>query len=439
MVSRPKRWVALLAGICLTGCSLLGGKPTELPWRPTETASATVAPLLAPTATPVSPTSAATQPLPTPTIGAATATQTRSPQPTASMATPTSSPLGTAAPAEQFITLEIPVAGQQVENPLVVRGSARFYPFEGTLVVRVFDARDQLAAEVAIIAQGDYGQTASFLASIPYGGVPGRGRVEVLEFSPRDGSPTAVAAQSITLSGFPGRGYIELPTPLTKATLPIGILARVGAPGQQVRASVVWEDGTRITSTHTLLHGLDGRGLLVAPLDAALVDHPATQPGAVEITTPEGSPLAWQPLTILHPDDAGTMPTKVYWVRDGEIVSQALRVPRTPGIGRASLDRLLWGPIPGNADGFTSAIPSAADVLAYPGRDSTWAERVTLRQLSIVNGVAYADFSLELNAHAGGAEQSVHIREQIEATLRQFATVDSVVITVNGQPALLEP
>ncbi|MCU0523122.1 MAG: GerMN domain-containing protein, partial [Anaerolineae bacterium] len=94
---------------------------------------------------------------------------------------------------------------------------------------------------------------------------------------------------------------------------------------------------------------------------------------------------------------------------------------------------------PGTVDGFTSAIPSPAGVLSYPGRDAAWGERVSLRQLTITNGVARADFSIELNAHAGGAEQVVHIRQQIEATLRQFATVNSVIITVNGQPALLEP
>lgn len=62
-----------------------------------------------------------------------------------------------------------------------------------------------------------------------------------------------------------------------------------------------------------------------------------------------------------------------------------------------------------------------------------------LKSLVIVNGVAEADFSIELNAHSGGAEQVVQIRQQIEATLRQFRTISDVSITVNGQPALLEP
>ena len=59
--------------------------------------------------------------------------------------------------------------------------------------------------------------------------------------------------------------------------------------------------------------------------------------------------------------------------------------------------------------------------------------------LFAVNAAGEYPFSLELGAHSGGAEQVVAIRRQIEATLRQFTTVKSVVITVNGQHALLEP
>lgn len=432
-----KPWVTLLAGVCFTGCSLVGSKPTPLPWVAAETTVATAESQVASTATPTGPTSAPTKSAPiTPTEGAA-AIPTSTPQRT----TMPTSPPGTELPAGQIISLEVPVAGQSVGNPVTVRGNARLYPFEGILVVRVYDARGQLAADVPIIADGEYGQAASFAASISYGGMPGAGRVEVLEFSPRDGSVTAVATQPVTLSGFPGAGYIELPAPLTHVTLPIDVLARIGTPGQQVRAAVVWADGTRITATHTLLQGLDGKGLLATPLDfsSAAPVQPGSQVATIEISTLEGSPLAHQPITVLHPQDPGTMATNVYWLRDGEIVPQALRIPRTAGIGRASLDRLLWGPVTGNTDGFTTAIPSPEDVLAYPGRDAAWGERVRLRRLAIVSGVAYADFSLELGAHSGGADQVVAIRQQIEATMRQFATVNSVVIMVNGQPALLEP
>ncbi len=205
--------------------------------------------------------------------------------------------------------------------------------------------------------------------------------------------------------------------------------------------TVRWADGNQFSHDFTTLGGLDGRGLLIVPLDriGAGPDYPPTQAAAVEIHTPDGSPLAWQPLTILNPQDPDTMATNVYWTRGEEIVPQTIRVPRTLGIARASLEALLWGPVPGNVEGFTSAIPSPQAVLAYPGRDAGWGERVTIRDLKIIDGVAYADFSVELGAHSGGALQVTQIREQIEATLRQFSTVDDVAITINGQPAMLEP
>jgi hypothetical protein len=121
------------------------------------------------------------------------------------------------------------------------------------------------------------------------------------------------------------------------------------------------------------------------------------------------------------------------------VVPHQIRVPRTLGIGRASLEALLWGPVLGNQTGYTSALPTPEEVLAYPGRDAFWGERVTLRTLVIADRVAYADFSLELRAHSGGALQTALMRQQIEATLLQFATVDAVVITINGQPAMLDP
>lgn len=438
-MSTWKRWYVLIVGAALCGCTLLGPKPTPLPWLPTATPRASAEAQLAPTATP-----ALDAANPTHTPGSLPA-QTPTPPPTElphETATPvlTQTP-ATTTPPNQTIALEVPISGQLIGNPVTVRGYTQRYPFEGTLVIRVFDGRNQLCAEAPVIADGEYGQAATFAASIAYGGIPGPGRVEVLEFSPRDGSVTASAVQQVILAGLPGGGYVELPEPLATVTLPLGVLARVGAPGQQVRASVIWADGTRISSTHTLLQGPDDQGLLALSLgfQSPGASHPPTQAATVEVATLEGSPLAWQSVWLLHPDDPATMATNVFWVRDGEVVPQTLRVPRTQGIGRASLERLLWGPVPGNREGFTSAIPSAAQVLSYPGRDGSWGERVVLKSLVIVNGVAEADFSIELNAHSGGAEQVVQIRQQIEATLRQFRTISDVSITVNGQPALLEP
>lgn len=314
-------------------------------------------------------------------------------------------------------------------------------PFEGTLVVRVIDSAGQVAAEVPIIADGTIGGPATFEATVTYVGIPGPGRVEVLDISAKDGSIIAEASAQVTLGGFPGGGYVEQPAPGADVTLPIKLLARVGTPGQDVNVTVAWDDGTRSAHVFTTLAGLDGRGLLVVPLDVVSsgFSHPTTQNGKVQIHTIEGSPLAWQPVHILAPDDPGTMATNVYWVIDETVVARQIRIPRTPGIGRASLEALLWGPSAQSAEGYTTLIPGPEQVLAYAGRSPEWGERPRLRDLTIQDGIAYADFSLELSAHAGGALLTSLIREQIEATLTQFSTVDDVVISINGVTGVLEP
>jgi hypothetical protein len=318
-------------------------------------------------------------------------------------------------------------------------------PFEGTLVIRIYDARGHLAAEQPIIAEGKLGGPASFAADVRYGGTPGPGRIEVLEFSARDGSVVARAEQPVTLAGFQGGGYVEQPIPQAEVTLPIYLLARVGTPGEDLNVTVSWgradEVGVQFAHVFTALRDAGGNGVVLVPLDwvGDAPAHPPTQNGAIEIHTMAGDLVAWQPVRILHPQDPGTMATNVYWVQGEEVVAQPLRIPRTLGIGRASLNALLWGPVPQNSRGYTTALPSPAEVVGYPGRERDWGERVRLQDLTIVDGVARADFSEEITAYAGGGTRVLLMREQIERTLLQFRTVNEVVITVGGQPDRLEP
>jgi hypothetical protein len=329
----------------------------------------------------------------------------------------------------------------QVGNPVTVRGQAELFPFEGTLVIRVLDRAGNLLAEEPTITEGPGEGSVSFEERILYGGSPGPGRIEVVEFSARDGSVIAKTSTSVFLQGFPGGGVIESPQPQADVTLPIMLLARAGEPGQDLNVTVSWEDGSQFARVFTALEGLDGRGLLIVALGHVGPNplRPPTQSGAVEIHTLEGRRLAWQPLRILNPDDSGTMETRVYWLIGEETVPHQIRVPRTLGIGKASLQALLWGPVPQNASGFETAIPTPAEVLSYAGRGSDWGERVKINSLAIIEGVAHADFSPEITAIAGGALDTALIHQQIEETLLQFSTVDAVEITVAGQPDQLQP
>lgn len=100
-------------------------------------------------------------------------------------------------------------------------------------------------------------------------------------------------------------------------------------------------------------------------------------------------------------------------------------VPETTAVGRAALAELLKGPTPAEAAaGVVSAI--------NPG--------VKLQNLTIINGVAYVDFNQALVAEVGGTCLVTAIRAQIIETLKQFQTVKSVLISINGvSVGILEP
>jgi hypothetical protein len=426
----------------LLGCTKWAVEPTPLPWIPTVTPepvtpSPTVEmPVFNPTDSEASPTPTVQNPMPEPSnTPSPTTIPTHTPNPT-SEPTPTFTP----EVVQQEITILTPIEDAIVENPVSITGQVAVMPFEGTLVVRIYDAQNQLIAEAPIIAEGEIGKPGTFKATISYGGSPGTGRIEILDYSPKDGSLLASADVKVSLGGFVGGGYFEIPQPQASVPLPLHILARTGIPGQSMEVVLTWVDGTKIVQSNKVLQGKDGRGLILTTLDLdGNATYPNTQQASLEIISTNGLTLAQQQVIILGPNDPNAMVTNVFWVVGEQVQSQLIRVPRTLGIGRASLEALLWGPAGDNIAGFSSAIPSAEEVLSFQGRTAEWGERVTLNSLAIIDGIAHADFSVEMLANPGGALRVSLIRSQIEQTLLQFSTVNGVSITINGRDGLLEP
>lgn len=100
-------------------------------------------------------------------------------------------------------------------------------------------------------------------------------------------------------------------------------------------------------------------------------------------------------------------------------------VRKTTAIGSAALRELIKGPTAAEQEQgyFTSINPATA-----------------LKMLRIKNGVAYPDFSAKLNENVAGSCQVGFIRAQIQDTLKQFYTVSSVVISINGETEeILQP
>ncbi len=99
-----------------------------------------------------------------------------------------------------------------------------------------------------------------------------------------------------------------------------------------------------------------------------------------------------------------------------EVSSVQREFPVTEGIGTYTLERLLEGPTEDEKDeGYSTSIQ----------------EETTLNSLHIEDGVAYADFSSELDV--SGSAWVTMVREQIENTLLQFESIDDVVISIEGE------
>lgn len=100
-------------------------------------------------------------------------------------------------------------------------------------------------------------------------------------------------------------------------------------------------------------------------------------------------------------------------------------IPRTQAAGRAALEELLRGPTEQEREAgyITSLNPD-----------------VSIRRLEISDGTASVDFDHELERNTGGSCRVAAIRAQITETLKQFPTVDSVVISIDGRTEdILQP
>jgi hypothetical protein len=134
-----------------------------------------------------------------------------------------------------------------------------------------------------------------------------------------------------------------------------------------------------------------------------------------------------------NPAPSTSMNVKVYFgnaERDPEITCKNVfpverQIPITTGVARAALEELLKGPTSKEHDAnYSTSINQG----------------VTIKSLTIQNGIAKVDFSEELQKGVAGSCLVTMIRAQITETLKQFSTVNDVVISVNGKSeGVLQP
>ena len=101
------------------------------------------------------------------------------------------------------------------------------------------------------------------------------------------------------------------------------------------------------------------------------------------------------------------------------------QTPKTLAIAKAATEALLRGATQEEINqGFVSNINSG----------------VRIQNLTIENGVAKVDFDKQLEFQVGGSCWVAAIRAQITETLKQFSTVDSVIISIDGRTEdILQP
>lgn len=123
-----------------------------------------------------------------------------------------------------------------------------------------------------------------------------------------------------------------------------------------------------------------------------------------------------------------TMTVRVYFTSDVtadtcEASEYIIReIPRTQAVARAAINELLEGPTTAEeAQGFATSINEGTE----------------LQSISIENGIARVDFNETLDQNVGGSCMVLSIRSQIANTLKQFATVNDVVISINGESELI--
>ncbi len=100
-------------------------------------------------------------------------------------------------------------------------------------------------------------------------------------------------------------------------------------------------------------------------------------------------------------------------------------IAKTLAVGRAALEELFKGPTAEEKKaGYFTNIPAG----------------VTIQKLTIENGLAKVDLNEKLEQGVGGSCRVDSIRAQITQTLKQFPTVQNVIISINGRTEdILQP
>lgn len=307
--------------------------------------------------------------------------------------------------------ISIVQAGTNKSVDLAVVGDTELYNKEGNLTDLAYFTTGML-----VRTEGSFSNDTSFIPVVIYA-------ISSL------GQPPATSTPTSTDSGN-GQGNIRVVSPESndEVGLPLIIRGQARVFENQFSWRVRDADGTILVEGSAMANSPDiGQ---FGPFEI-LASYPAPKgnTGTVEVfnySARDGSEENMVRIPVRFDRSVDAMNVQVFFgnrqrdpdgLRCETTYAATRRIPRTSSPARAALEELLKGPTKTEFDqGFLSSINSG----------------VKINSLTIVNGVARADFDQTLQANVGGSCRVTSIRSQITNTLKQFSTVKSVVISVNG-------
>lgn len=210
-----------------------------------------------------------------------------------------------------------------------------------------------------------------------------------------------------------------------EGTFPVRVLNEQGEIIKSLSATTQddWRTSDLVSFTFKLDTQLEQESIVVLRFEKS-------NPSGLE----ENDDYAQVTITIKPIEKVETMKVKVFFLNsklDPEMLDCSIVYPvtreieETVAVGRASLNELFKG---------------TTDTEEEDGYFSNINEGVEIQSLSIKEGVAYVDLNDKLQEGVGGSCKVTSIRAQISETLKQFSTVDSVVISIDGETEdILQP
>lgn len=230
---------------------------------------------------------------------------------------------------------------------------------------------------------------------------------------------------TVTTSADPGNMVVYEPDPNDTVGVPLIITGRARVFENTFAYRLTDSAATVLVEGHAMANAPD-TGTFGEFSVSTSYAKPTTATGTLEVfeySAKDGSEINKVTIPVTFADtEAMTVNTYFTTAATAADCTTLAAVPRriavTQATARASLLELLKGPSNDESTaGYGSAIPFGTELLS----------------ISVEGGVATAEFSSALDANVSGSCNVSTIRAQIEQTLKQFPSITSVVILVDGK------